>query len=167
MNKGGSKHNVNVYGYVRDVNGDYEIGGKIILAMAEKLDLVFNSIYTETSDGSVGNMPVAQGMINSLENCILIVPDTSDLYVDEELAVKLYREINNRNIVLIDCADLSFDNRMMEKKYSKMEPNIWFKHNLTVTVERSQRMKRDFEKEKMDEAILKTKSRIAKAFADC
>ena len=157
---------MNVYAYVRNVNGDFENGIKIIHDTAKLIKLDVDKVYMEKSNGKFGETPIMDKMIGEIDSCVLLVPDTSDMYFDEELAVRVYRKINDKKIFLIDCKNLPFNNQAMDKRFQRQyNLSDWFKNQLIVAIERTDRMRKELPEKELQENIIVIRERISQFFA--
>lgn len=155
-----------VYGYVRDINGCFTEGRKLILSTANSLSLDVDKIYAEQSSGEYDKMLIAQQMVSELHDCILILPDTSELYFTDYAAMHFMKNLNNQNVFVIDCAYLEFDNIHAESNRSRDLPYAYLINNLIIQIEVYLRNRKENPFNESDGEILKLKGRIKEFFKD-
>ena len=153
-----------VYGYIRDISGNFADREEKIIITANLLDLRIDKLYTEKSDGLYKNMIVAKEMIKNIHDCILILPDTSDLYFDEETMFQIMPRLNENHVFVIDCNYLRFDNIRSESKFSKDCPFFYLSNNLMIQVERHLRNIAEYNGEEIIKEVKELKDRIKIVF---
>lgn len=144
---------VNAYGYVRDKFGDFSSGITIVKRMAKEVGIEIKEIYAEKSDGNYENMEIAQGIINTLKNCVLFVPDTSDLYFDDYAMVNFSKKLNENNVLLVDCSFPKFDNTIICKNNGIENISEWLFSKTIIVLERYKRASIDTENKSRESDI--------------
>lgn len=130
---------VKAVGYVRNKLGDFSSGIQLIEKTAGEVGVEIEGLYTEESDGQYENMEIAKGMVNSLKNCVLFVPDTSDLYFDEFAMVRFMEKLNENHVLLVDCSCPKFDNEIAFRNNGIENISDWLLSRTVTFLERYMR----------------------------
>ena len=157
------KHDIAAYGYVRDKFGNFSSGINLVERTAGEAGIEITEIYTEKSDGEYENMETAKNMVNSLKNCVLFVPDTSDLYFDEFAMVKFAEKLNENHVILVDCYHPEFDNEAISTDNECENISGWMFSKTILMLERYMRASAEAENNSRESNIKKIMRKIEEA----
>lgn len=131
-------------GYVRSTDNNCEERVKRVVSFAKSNGIELIEIISDiNSDGSYDSMPKAQCLIENSKDIVIIVSDTSDLYVkrDEDIAViNMSQKINDNNILLIDSLNANFDNISIDERLNKCNPSGFLESRMILLFEKAARM---------------------------
>ena len=128
-----------VYGYVRDEYGNFSSRVSKTKQMSEKIGTKIHWIFCEQSDGKYENMERARFILDSLQDSVLLVSDTSDLYYDEFAMVKFMEKLKENNVLLIDCSCPKFDNALAIEDHAVDNISDWLISKMIIVLERYMR----------------------------
>lgn len=124
-----------IFGYVRDKDGNFESRKNRVIEFSKQMNFTIDEMICEEAYDNYSDMIKIRELLETEQDFILLVSDTSDLFEDDYAHVKFRNLLEERNVFLIDTYYPSLDYRMLMAKNCKDNPSQLLQNRLIVMLE--------------------------------